>query len=132
MLCRLPIIINLEPVRSILLLVTTSVIFAGCVSVETTRLSNAPDNLTPLRPNQVNTYQDSSSVSCPYEEVALISTQGGGSYIGNDRLVNEAKKEAADIGANGVILSKFGESEMLLSSEPTAQVLAIYEDRPCN
>ena len=117
--------------RSILLLVTTSVIFAGCVLVDTTRLSNAPDNLTPLRPNQVNTYQDSSSVSCPYKEVALISTQGG-SYTGNDRLVNEGKKEAADIGANGIILSKFGEAEQLLSSDPTAQVLAIYEDRPCN
>jgi len=107
-------------------------LLAGCVSTDVTRLSSAPEGLTPISPSEVSVYRDTSSVGCSYQDVAIIDTRGGSELtVSNDKLVSEAKGSAAEIGANALILENFGDVEMLGSSEPTGKFLAIYEDRPC-
>lgn len=107
-------------------------IVAGCVSTDVTRLSSAPDGLTPVPASEVSVYRDTSSISCSYSEVALIDTRGGSELtVSNDKLVSEAKESAGELGANAIVVDNFGDVEMLGSSEPTGKFLAIYEERPC-
>lgn len=102
-------------------------ITSSCVSVDTTRLSTAPNNLTPVNADQVKVYRNADSVPCDYSEVAIINTRGGSGTMKNDKLINKAKQEGGGLGANAIIIEKLGEKKMLLESEPTADVLAIYE-----
>lgn len=109
---------------------TILLVFAGCVGIDTTRLSDAPEDLVPLTPEEISLYKDSSSVPCPFSGVARINTQGSGSFVSNDRLVDKAKEKAAEIGANGIITSTFKESRWPFD-RPSAKLLAISERRPC-
>lgn len=106
-------------------------VFTGCVGIETTRVSDAPQDLTPLTTDEVSVYQDSSTVPCPFRRVARVNTEGDGTgFVGTDRLVNKAKEKAAEIGANGLITSNFDKPDWPFS-KPTARMLAISEERPC-
>ncbi len=114
-----------------LFIISCSILMSSCVSVDTTRLSTAPENLSPVSTEDVNIYRSESSVPCEYSEVAILSIKGDAT-VGNDKLVSKARQKAGQIGANGIIISKFGESPTMYDSEPTAEILAIFENRPCN
>lgn len=121
--------INFRSTFSFLLLLFFT---TGCVSLDTTTLSTAPSNLSPVSSNQVNVYKSDKSIACNYSEVAIISAQGSESFSSNDKLIRKAKSKAGEMGANGIIVSEFGESQNMLGSEPTAEVIAIFEERPCS
>jgi hypothetical protein len=121
-----------EAAAFLIIAVITGGILSGCVSTDTTRLSTAPEGLEPVPTSEVDVYRDTSAVQCSYQEVAIIDTRGGSELaVSNDKLVNNAKEEAAEMGSNALILENFGDVEMLGSSEPTGKFLAIYEERPC-
>ena len=59
---------------------------------------------TPVEPGQVVFYQSEKDIPGSYEKIALITTKGGSMVTGNAKHINAARKKAAKLGANGVLL----------------------------
>lgn len=76
----------------------------SCVSTYTTVL-NPSQRHPPLTPDKVVIYTSADKVPGKYEEVAVLSSQGAYTVAGDDKFYESFRKEAAKIGANGVILS---------------------------
>lgn len=76
----------------------------GCVSTGTTMLN--PSSKRPaITPDKVVIYTSADKVPGKYEEVAILSSQGAYTVAHDEVFYESFRKEAAKIGANGVILS---------------------------
>lgn len=77
----------------------------GCVSSRSTRIGTAP-----IRPavaaEQVVIYRTVDQVDGRYEEVAILSAAGDHTFAHEERLYKSLRKEAAEIGANAIILDE--------------------------
>jgi hypothetical protein len=77
----------------------------GCVSSRSTRIGTAP-----IRPavavEQVVIYRTADQVDGRYEEVALLNAAGDHTFASEERLYQSLRKEAADLGANAIILDQ--------------------------
>lgn len=88
-------------------LVTALVVamLTGCVSSRSTRIGTAP-----IRPavaaEQVVIYRTADQVDGRYEEVALLNAAGDHTFASEERLYKSLRKEAADLGANAIILDQ--------------------------
>jgi hypothetical protein len=85
---------------------TLIVLLAGCASTSKVMIGQAHPAITP---DQVRIYTQPPP---RYKEVALLETQSGGFTYGEQHKMDEVlanlKKEAAALGANGVILEEHG------------------------
>jgi hypothetical protein len=74
----------------------------GCVSAHETMLTG--EKRAPLRPEEVQIYLTEKDVLGAYEKVALIHLDGDTSWTNEKGMWNAAKKKAAKLGANGLII----------------------------
>lgn len=78
---------------------------SACVSSRSTRIGTAP-----IRPaveaEQVIIYRTAEQVEARYDEVALLNAAGDHTFANEERLYKSLRKEAADLGANGIILDE--------------------------
>lgn len=110
----------------------------GCVQTQATMLD--PTERAPLTEDQVRVYRTAENVECEYTEVAVINAQGSAGGTNESQMVSAAKKRAARIGANGVILGTVNEPSagariagaiFGVGSERRGEMLAIFVDEPC-
>lgn len=119
--------------RYAFLLVLAALLIAGCASTSATMLGNAPDDLVQKSPSEVTVYSDTASVGCGYTKVAYLSTSGSVSGM-DKKMMESAKKKAAEIGANAVVIGRVnsqGPSFGDAYGNTEARYLAVLEDRPC-
>ena len=79
-------------------------LFAACVSTQTTMLD--PNATRPaITPDKVVIYTSADKVPGKYDELGLLTSQGDYKVAGDEKFYESFRKEAAKIGANGVIIS---------------------------
>lgn len=113
-------------------------LLTGCVQTQATMLD--PTERPPLTEDQVRVYRTPESVQCEYTEVAVINAQGQAGSTNESQMVNAAKKRAARIGANGVILGSINEPSagarvagaiFGVGAERRGEMVAIFVGEPC-
>jgi hypothetical protein len=81
-----------------------AVALVGCVSTNAALL-NPSIKLAPVCPDGVMVFTDSSKVGKPYTEVAVLNSRGDNDMTSEGGMINSQRKKAAQLGANGIILS---------------------------
>jgi hypothetical protein len=81
---------------------------AACVTVEATPLRPGP-RPSPVPVYSVRIYRTFAAIACPYEEIALLHASGPEAYTTPNTLLSAAKRKAAQIGGNGVVLEALSE-----------------------
>ncbi|MGH7519277.1 MAG: hypothetical protein ACREOC_17735 [Gemmatimonadales bacterium] len=77
----------------------------GCVHVEATRLS--PDRRDrPTCAAAVTIYTAEGGVGRPYRTIAYLNASGGGVWTSEEDMVLTLRDQAAELGANGLILGQ--------------------------
>jgi len=118
--------------RLSIVLVLIATLFAGCVQASVTRLNDT--TRPPLQPSQVTIYLDEDDIEGDYEKMGLIDLSAM-SGIKEEKIYKKAREEAAEIGANGVMLQNMeeaGTGEKVASallgtgSDTDAKMIAIY------
>jgi len=79
----------------------------GCVSTQYTTLSKQA--YEPVRPENVVVYLAENDIKGNYEKIGLIHMQGESSWTNENQMINAARKKAAKMGANGIILGNVQE-----------------------
>lgn len=115
----------------------TALFFVGCASTNATILDSAPSDRSDVTASQVAVYSDTNSVSCPYDRVALLSTSNNTYSIQRKKAIKSAKKKAANINANVLVIDDISHEEgdpdnKWDFSKTKGEFIAIYEHRPCN
>jgi hypothetical protein len=82
----------------------------GCGTRSHIVARNPALTLAPTCADAVPVYPDREHVPYDYYEVALINAEGNSVYTGNGDLLKKVRNEAADVGANGVVLDSLGAS----------------------
>jgi hypothetical protein len=118
---------------ALLALVLVAVFAAGCVQTQATRLSSK--TYPPISPDQVTIYLSEADIPGVFERVALINTQGESTWTNESQMYNAARKKAAELGANGVLIGQIDEpsagakvAAAIFSTTTTrrGQMVAIY------
>lgn len=92
---------------SVLFLVSLVLLVSSCVSVNSTKLSSK--TYPPLNPEDVTIYLAVDDIKGEFERVAIINVSGDATMT-NERQLNEAaRKEAAKLGANGILFEGIDE-----------------------
>lgn len=91
--------------RIILVGTLCAFVFGGCVSTHTTML-NPSAKRRAITPDQVVIYTAPDKVPGKYDELGLLTSQGDYKVAGDDKFYESFRKEAAKIGANGVIIGQ--------------------------
>ena len=107
------------------------VLLAGCVSTSWLRYSSS--SYSKVSPSVVTVYQDTSDVSCKYDEIGTVRARGGAysQFVGEEQLKENAIETAAERGANAVIYRGTGFMSTGLSRRPTVSVEAIRVPTDC-
>jgi len=108
-----------------LALLSSLIFIAGCTIVSGNAIVTGITK-SPIGHNEVRIYR----VPPPeYEEIAMISASAGHDFRSNEELINSAierlKKEAAKVGANGVLLAGINERD-------SAQISTSYVNANAN
>lgn len=120
--------------KKLSLLLLFFVFLFACISVNSIRLDETKTR-PPLTPDQVKVYLSEKDVPGKYEKVALINAKGNYSVTNESKMINEMKKEAAKLGANGIIIEKIKDPKTLAKvanaflgtgANRKGKVLAIY------
>src|SRR5690348_6107768 len=91
-------------VRKATLLAPLRALALSCVSTGTTVL-NPTAHRPAVTPDKVVIYTSPDKVPGKYEEIAILSSQGAYTVAHDEVFYESFRKEAAKVGANGVILS---------------------------
>ena len=86
---------------------------AGCVSTNSTLLGSA-QTMSAIVPASVTFYRTPDQVVGPYSEVALLNASGDSVWTNENAMFESMRKEAAKLGANGVILEPVQEPSTAL------------------
>lgn len=107
----------------------------ACVSTQITRLAGFDPARSPTCAAIIQVYASADGFGAPFTEFALLNSSAS-DPVGNDKLVDDMKRQAATLGANGILLKGFGTAmggPGLLSSafvaKPTGQAIAIGVSR---
>lgn len=90
------------------ILALACVLLTGCIQTQATRLS--PNQFPAVDPEMVVIYVSEEDIPGEYEKVALIHAQGSSTYTNEANMLNAAKRRAAAVGANGVVLGRVDEA----------------------
>jgi hypothetical protein len=99
---------------------------AGCVTAQITMLG-APGKYSPTTPDKVQVFISESDIKVPFEKIAIIHTQGESSWTNEQQMIETAKKKAAAIGADGIIIGKINEPSA--GAKVAGAVLGVGVDR---
>jgi hypothetical protein len=93
--------------RQLFFLLGLAIALSGCVSTQVTMLESV--KYAPTLPDSVRIFLTENDVGAPFKKIALIHMQGEASLTTESKMIAAAKKKAAKIGANGIILGKIKE-----------------------
>ncbi len=79
-------------------------VLTGCGTRAHIEARNSALTLAPTCANAVPVYSSSADVPYDYYEVALITAEGNSVYTGNGDVLKSVRKQAASVGANGVVV----------------------------
>ncbi|MEM7307266.1 MAG: hypothetical protein AAF682_11380 [Planctomycetota bacterium] len=85
-----------------LLAVLLPLLAGSCVSTSVTPLTT--ERYDRIRPHEVRVYMNEADITGRYVEVALIQAEGDSGWTDHGDMVEKARKEAADLGANGILI----------------------------
>jgi len=83
------------------------IILTSCVHTQVTKLSNT--TYPSVDPEEVVVYLTPNDIKDYYEKIGIIHAQGESSWTNEQQMIKAAKKKAASIGANGIILGEMNE-----------------------
>lgn len=115
------------------LLVLLLALLTGCISTSTVPLDGA--QRAPIHPDEVTIYLDAADVPAGFEKVAIIYAEGDHAATDQARLFKKVRKEAARVGANGVLIqqvkepgtaAKVAQVVLGLEADRQAEMIAIY------
>jgi len=89
-------------------LLLLAVALAGCVSTRSTHLGST-QMLAPMPTQSVTFYRNADQVTLPYSEVARLNSSGDWMLTNRKKMFESMRREAARLGANGVILESVKE-----------------------
>lgn len=119
------------------LCLAVAAVFAGCVSSSVARLDG--DQRARVPPSEVTVYLEEDDIPAPYEKQAVIDLSGAHGWTDTADLYEEAREEAAEIGANGVLVEKVEEAGVLervaeavfgIPADNDARMVALYVRTP--
>lgn len=102
----------------------SSVVPLGTSSFDT--VDELEDETQEIPSDSVAVYTDSTDFACSYTKVALLTIETKES---TESMIDNARDEAAEIGANALLLHGSGESFGIRPER--AEATAVREDRPC-
>ena len=82
-------------------------LLTGCVQTQATML--APSNYAPTNPDEVVLYLSEDDIDGDYEKIAIIHAQGDAQWTRESKMLKAARKRAAEIGANGILIDDIKE-----------------------
>ncbi|MCB0719719.1 MAG: hypothetical protein KDD65_14815 [Bacteroidetes bacterium] len=109
----------------------------GCVTTSVAPLNNK--TYAPINPSDVVVYLEEDDIPGDYEKVALLYSRGDYAWTDEARLFKKARKKAAKIGANGLLVQRIKEpntgdkvAHALIGTEAKrrGEMVAIYVKRP--
>jgi hypothetical protein len=83
-------------------------VLAGCVRTSTVRLGD-PVPYPPVDPSEVVIFITEGDVPGPFVKVAYISAEGAHGFTTEKGMVEKVQREAAKLGANGVVVNEIAE-----------------------
>ena len=75
---------------------------SSCVATSVTQLSTK--RYERLRPHEVRVFMTEEEIPGRYEEIALITAEGDSAWTDHRDMLDKARQEAADLGANGLLV----------------------------
>lgn len=84
-----------------------AILLTGCVTTNVTPLNNK--RYTPLEPADVVLYLDEADIPQPFEKVAILYAKGDYTLTDEAQMFNKVRKQAAKLGANGVLIQRIKE-----------------------
>jgi hypothetical protein len=84
----------------------------GCVATNAA-LIDPSVQLAPTCPSSVRLYTTPDRVGHPYREIAVLNAKGESNWSDEGDMIQSMREKAADVGANGLILSKIDEPSAL-------------------
>ena len=113
------------------------VLLAGCVTANVAPLSDRA--YAPVAPENVIVYLDEDDVPDDHEQVAIIYLEGDYAATDRAKMIRKARKEAAEVGANAIVLTrmkepstgaKVAQAVVGTTANRRAEVIAIYVPAP--
>jgi hypothetical protein len=120
----------MKPLRSVLL----AVVVCACVSTNAA-LIDPSVQLARTCKSAIKLYTTPDRVGKPYREVAVLNAKGESNWSDEGDMIESMRGKAAEVGANGIILSKIDEPSALTKvigevvktgSQRKGNALAIY------
>ena len=111
-----------------------AVVLGACVSTNAA-LIDPTVHLARTCPSAIKLYMTPDKVGRPYREVALLNAKGESNWSNEEDMIESMRDKAAEVGANGIILSGIDEPSALTKvigqvaktgSQRKGKALAIY------
>ena len=97
----------------------------ACIRTQLTRLSDS--SYSAIDPEEVRVYLTEDDVKGEYDKIGLIHAQGTASWTNEQQMIEAARKKAASIGANGIILGNINEPSS--GAKVAAKIFGTYTTR---
>jgi len=123
-----------NPMKSLLTVSAAVILLGGCVSTNAS-LIDPSVHLARTCPAGIKLYTTPDRVGQPYREVAILNAKGESNWSDEEDMIESMRDKAAEIGANGIILSGIDEPSALTKvigqvaktgSQRKGKALAIY------
>ena len=98
---------------------------AGCASTSVARRFDS-DPLPSICPEGVAVFPDSTQIQKPFKRIAILNSHGSVLFPDQDAIFDSQRKEAAKLGANGLILILTGLSADSPGSANAGRAIAIF------
>jgi hypothetical protein len=82
---------------------------ASCVTTSVTALGPV-GRFKPVTPDEVTVYLNKGDIPGQYEKLALIHARGDSFSTDQNQMISKARKQAAQLGANGLLLTDLDEA----------------------
>lgn len=114
----------------------------GCVVSDVTLLTPSHQPYPAVPESSVRVFLDEQEIPGPFERIALLSTRGDAGLTNVGQMIESARKKAASIGANGIVVGSISEPSLgeslgaksvspLLSGDRRGSVMAVrYRSAP--
>jgi hypothetical protein len=96
-------------VKKLYILCIIFILTASCISTQTVRLGSNSSPRPQAYWTQVAVYLSPEKVPGRYQEIALLKVSGSAVWRSEGALISALQKEAAKLGANGIILKSIKE-----------------------
>jgi len=123
-----------DPMKSLASIAAAAGFLVACVSTNAS-LIDPSVHLARTCPDGIKLYTTPDRVGQPYREIAVLNAKGESNWSDEDDMIESMRDKAAEVGANGIILSGIDEPSALTKvigqvaktgSQRKGKALAIY------